>query len=202
MSSSPLAELYLRYVDCLNARTLDRLGSYVRDDVRRNGEAVHLAGYREMLHDDFRRIPDLRFTIELLVADATHVAARLAFDCTPVGEFVGVPVQGRRVSFHENVFYVYVDGKIADVRSVVDTDSIRAQLLGPRAHPPAGPEPSAAATSSGRPDGPPENGEEAVGVVDRLRSGPPPVPGWTGGEASEPANGSTMVDATDTGPHA
>ncbi len=137
MGDSPLAKLYLQYVDCLNARTLDRLGSYVRDDVRRNGEAVHLAGYRELLHNDFLRIPDLRFAIELLVADATHVAARLAFDCTPVGEFLGLAVNGRRVTFSENVFYEYVDGKIADVRSVIDTDSIRAQLLvGPGAHPP------------------------------------------------------------------
>ena len=137
MSNSPLIELYQQYVDCLNDRTLDRLGSYVRDDVRRNGEAVHLVGYRELLLDDFRRIPDLRFSIDLLVADATHVAARLAFDCTSVGEFLGLAVDGRRVVFREHVFYEYVDGKIADVRSVVDTDSIRAQLRGVEVQPPA-----------------------------------------------------------------
>lgn len=137
MTSGPLAQLYLQYVDCLNARMLDSLGTYVRDDVRRNGETVHLAGYRELLHDDFRLIPDLQFSIKLLLADATHVAARLAFDCTPVGEFLGLAVNGRRVAFHENVFYPYVDGKIADVLSIIDTDSIRAQLLGPAAHPPA-----------------------------------------------------------------
>ena len=110
----------------------------VHDDVRRNGEVLGLSGYREMLLGDYRSIPDLRFTIELLVADTTHVAARLVFDCTPRGEFLGIPVDGRRVAFSENVFYAYVDGRIADVRAVIDTTAIRAQLqAGPGLQPPA-----------------------------------------------------------------
>lgn len=128
MSDSPLAASYRQYVDCLNARDLDRLGDFVRDDVRRNGEALGLAGYRDLLRRDFRAVPDLRFTIDLLVADATHVAARLAFDCTPAGQFLGILVDGRRVRFHEHVFYAYADGRIADVHTVIDTTAIRAQL--------------------------------------------------------------------------
>lgn len=128
MTDSPLQSLYRQYIDCLNSRELDRLSSFVCDEVRRNGEALGLSGYREMLHGDFRDIPDLGFTIELLVADYTHVAARLTFDCTPVGDFLGMPVNGRRVTFAEHVIYAYTDGKIADVRSVIDTTGIRAQL--------------------------------------------------------------------------
>ncbi|MEH6775197.1 MAG: ester cyclase, partial [Cereibacter changlensis] len=87
-----------------------------------------LAGYRAMLEGDFRAIPDLVFRIELLLADPPQVASRLAFDCTPVGELFGLVVNGRRVRFAENVFYGYRDGLIHDVRSVIDTGAIAAQL--------------------------------------------------------------------------
>lgn len=128
MTASALPKLYRQYIDCLNARDLDRLGSFVRDDVRRNGDALGLAGYRDLLRGDFRAIPDLSFTIELLVADTARVAARLAFDCRPEGDFLGIPVDGRRVVFTEHAFYAYTDGRIAEVHSVIDTTSIHAQL--------------------------------------------------------------------------
>ena len=131
MTDSPLTDLYRRYLDCLNARDLDRLGTFVHDDVRRNGEVLGLSGYREMLLGDYRSIPDLRFTIELLVADTTHVAARLVFDCTPRGEFLGIPVDGRRVAFTENVFYRFAEGRIAEVWSLVDRAAIERQLAAP-----------------------------------------------------------------------
>lgn len=128
MTDSALPGRYRQYIDCLNTRDFDALGSFVGDDVIRNGEILGLSGYRELLRGDFRAIPDLSFTIELLVADATRVAARLAFDCTPVGDFLGIPVHGRRVAFTEHVFYTYADDKIAEVHSVIDTTGIRAQL--------------------------------------------------------------------------
>ena len=56
------------------------------------------------------------------------MAARLAFDCTPRGLFLGLAVDGRRVSFAENVFYEFRDGKIAQVWSVIDKAAIEAQL--------------------------------------------------------------------------
>ena len=56
------------------------------------------------------------------------VAARLRFDCTPAGAFLGLPVNGRRVSFAENVFYRFLRGKIVEVWSVIDKTAIEAQL--------------------------------------------------------------------------
>ena len=56
------------------------------------------------------------------------MAARLLFDCTPVGGFLGLPVNGRRVSFAENVFYGFADGRIEEVWSVIDRAAIEAQL--------------------------------------------------------------------------
>lgn len=81
-----------------------------------------------MLEADFRAIPDLRFEIGLLVCEPPHVAARLEFDCTPAGVLFGIPVNGRRVGFAENVFYTFADGRIRTVRSIIDKAAIAAQV--------------------------------------------------------------------------
>jgi predicted ester cyclase len=128
MTRDELADLYRGYIACLNRQDWPNLGRFVGDDVRHNGRRLGLTGYREMLEGDFRAIPDLRFVIALLVADPPLVASRLAFDCTPVGAFLGLPVNGRRISFAENVFYEFQGGKIAQVWSVLDKSAIEAQL--------------------------------------------------------------------------
>ena len=127
---SDLANAYRAYLACLNAQDWPALGRHVAEDVSRNGERLGLKGYRAMLEGDFRDIPDLSFNIELLAADPPYVAARLRFDCAPRGEFLGLPVNGRRVSFAENVFYRFRDDLIAEVWSVVDKMAIETQLAG------------------------------------------------------------------------
>jgi steroid delta-isomerase-like uncharacterized protein len=128
MNSTELSDLYRDYIACLNARDWPRLGSFVHDEATHNGRALGLSGYRAMLERDFREIPDLRFDIELVTCDPPNVAARLAFDCTPTAQFQGLPVNGRRITFTENVFYEFRDGKIAQVWSVIDKAAIEAQL--------------------------------------------------------------------------
>ncbi|MAY62742.1 MAG: ester cyclase [Rhizobiales bacterium] len=128
MTRDDLAAAYRGYIGCLNRQDWDNLGRFVHEDVHYNGTHVGLAGYRNLLEGDFRAIPDLSFNIALLVCDPPHVASRLAFDCTPVGTLFGLPVNGRRVRFDENVFYEYRDGLIREVRSVIDKAAIAEQL--------------------------------------------------------------------------
>jgi len=123
-----LADIYRAYIACLNRQDWAKLGSFVADDVSHNGRQFGLSGYREMLERDFDEIPDLSFNIELLVSDGPYVASRLAFDCSPRGRFLGLDVNGRKVSFAENVFYEFRDGKIVRVWSVIDKTAIEAQL--------------------------------------------------------------------------
>jgi predicted ester cyclase len=123
-----LAEVYRNYIDCLNRRDWLTLGRFVDGDVIHNGKRIGLSGYREMLERDFQAIPDLRFVIQLLVPSSPHIACRLGFDCTPKGTFLGLPVNGRKVSFAENVFYEFRNEKIAQVWSVIDKAAIEAQL--------------------------------------------------------------------------
>ncbi|TAU38040.1 ester cyclase [Rhizobium leguminosarum] len=126
-----LADLYQGYIDCLNAQDWDNLGKYVADEVGYNGEMVGLDAYRQAREKEFREIPDLRFEVRLLVSDQKTVASRLEFDISPSGEFLGVPVNGKRVRFSENVFYEYEGDKIIEVWSVLDKAAIEAQLSRP-----------------------------------------------------------------------
>lgn len=128
MTNIDLSSLYRRYIDCLNARDLDRLEDFVHSDVHYNGIRIGLSGYRAMLQGNYRDIPDLRFHIQLLVADASTVASRLHFDCRPVGRFLDLDVNGRRVSFSEHVLYEFEDLRIRTVWSLIDKAAIAHQL--------------------------------------------------------------------------
>ncbi len=128
-TESSLSEIYSAYIDCLNRQDWAVLGEFVDDNAVHNGRLIGLAGYRAMLEKDFDDIPDLRFNIQMLIADPPYIASRLAFDCTPRGVFLGLPLNGRTVSFTENVFYEFRQGKIVQVWSVIDKPAIEAQLL-------------------------------------------------------------------------
>lgn len=131
MTRDELAAIYQGYIDCLNRQDWDDLGRFVHNDVTHNTQALGLKGYRAMLERDFREIPDLAFRIHLLIADPPTLASRLVFNVTPSGEFFGLPINGRRVTFAENVFYEYIEGKIAHVWSVIDKAAIEQQLAVP-----------------------------------------------------------------------
>jgi predicted ester cyclase len=123
-----LTAIYRDYIDCLNKQAWPTLGNFVHDDVHYNGQQIGLSGYRKLLESDYDAIPDLYFDVQLLVSDPPYVASRLRFDCTPRGELLGLQVNGKRVSFSENVFYEFRAGKIARVWSVIDKATIEAQL--------------------------------------------------------------------------
>ncbi|MGX4772369.1 ester cyclase [Bradyrhizobium guangdongense] len=128
MTPAELTDIYRDYIACLNRQDWPALGKFVHDEVVHNSQSFGLTGYRAMLDRDFREIPDLRFDIELLIAEPPRIAARLKFDCRPAGTFLGLAVNGRRVSFCENVIYEFDGAKIRQVWSVIDKAAIEAQL--------------------------------------------------------------------------
>ena len=123
-----LLSTYQSYLDCLNAQDWSRLGNFVHDEVSHNGRPFGLAGYRAMLENDFQQIPDLQFKAELFVCEPPFVAARLWFSCSPKGDFLGLALNGRTVSFAENIFYEFDGGKIKKAWSVLDKTAIESQL--------------------------------------------------------------------------
>jgi|APAra7269097024_1048537.scaffolds.fasta_scaffold00026_89 predicted ester cyclase len=128
MTEPDLSNVYRSYIACLNSQDWTRLTQFVHDDVYYNDQRIGLSGYRTMLERNFAEIPDLHFDIELMVTDPAYVAARLRFNCTPKGKFLGLDVNGRTVTFTENVFYEFRGERIGQVWSVIDKAAIEAQL--------------------------------------------------------------------------
>ena len=128
MTKADLSGIYRDYIDCLNKQDWPNLGRFVHEDVHYNGERIGLSGYLEMLEGDFRAIPDLYFDVRLLISEPPRVASCLHFDCTPKGMLFGLPVNGRKVSFTENVFYEFRDKQIEKVWSVIDKAAIESQI--------------------------------------------------------------------------
>ena len=128
MTPVELSNIYRDYIACLNRQDWENLGRFVQDDVRHNSASLGLKGYQRMLEDNFEQIPDLFFDIQILVAQPPNVAARLWFDVSPKGEFLGLPVNGQKVAFAENVFYEFREGRIQEVWSVIDKAVIENQL--------------------------------------------------------------------------
>jgi predicted ester cyclase len=128
MIKTVLSDIYREYIACLNEQDWPRLEQFVHNEVSHNGHQIGLSGYRKMLEKDFSDIPDLRFTIQLLVSDPPYIASRLTFDCSPKGKFLGLDINGKRVSFAENVFYEFQREKIWKVSSVIDKAAIEAQI--------------------------------------------------------------------------
>lgn len=131
MTAPELERIYHRYLACLNAQAWLELGAFVHDSVIHNSRHLGLTGYRDMLKRDFIEIPDLHFKAELLIVQPPRLASRLHFNCTPRAKFLRIDVNGKKVSFAENVMYEFADGKIVRVWSVVDKAAIEAQLATP-----------------------------------------------------------------------
>ena len=128
MIKTGLSAVYRDYIARLNRQDWPKLEQFVDDDVDYNSQRIGIRGYRAMLEKDFLEIPDLYFDIQLLIADPPYIASRLELDCTPKGTFLGVHVNGKRVSFTENAFYEFRKEKIWRVWSVIDKAAIEAQL--------------------------------------------------------------------------
>ena len=128
MTETSLSVIYRNYIDCLNRQAWAELGQFIHDEVHYNCQLIRLSGYRKMLERDFREITDLHFNIHLLICEPPHIACRLRFDCTPKKKFLGLDINGRKVSFTENVFYKFGCQKIESVWSVIDKAAIEAQL--------------------------------------------------------------------------
>ncbi len=84
-----------------------------------------------------KAFPDLHMTIEDVLADGDKAVVRLTVQGTHVGEFMGLPATGRRITWTETHIARYENGKVAEHWMNVD-ELGRLQQLG------AVPEPAAA----------------------------------------------------------
>ena len=85
----------------------------------------------KQLNESLRKgIPDAKAEIVELVASGDWVAARLRWTGTHTGEFLGLPPSGKTFSIIEIEIVKCQDGRIVDLRNVLDIASLLEQLSG------------------------------------------------------------------------
>ena len=75
-----------------------------------------------------RAFPDIRVTAEETISEGDRTAVRNTVTGTHRGEYQGVPPTGKTVSYSEIFIFRFTDGRIAEVRGVVDVLSLLRQL--------------------------------------------------------------------------
>jgi predicted ester cyclase len=80
--------------------------------------------------------PDLRLTVEDLMAEGDRVAARVTFRGTHKGPFQGIPPTNRQVTFTSIEMNRMVDGKVAEHWVEIDLLGLLQQLGAVPAEPP------------------------------------------------------------------
>ncbi|KAF6829647.1 hypothetical protein CMUS01_08065 [Colletotrichum musicola] len=73
---------------------------------------------------------DCKNTLETLILDEENqrLAARVAFEWTPVKKWAGVEPTGKRATFSEHVFVWFDEGRMHTSVTLLDMDAFRRQM--------------------------------------------------------------------------
>jgi steroid delta-isomerase-like uncharacterized protein len=91
-------------------------------------EATGAQALKEVFTRLLRAFPDLRITIEDLIAEGDKVVSRNSVTGTHRGEYLGRPPTGRSITYQEIFIFRFADGRIAETWGVVDIFSQMRQL--------------------------------------------------------------------------
>ena len=95
-------------------RTAETVAADYRDHAPQPGQAPGLAGAQQKWAAYLAALPDLRATLEDLVAEGDRVAVRWTVEGTHRGALFGIPPTGTRVRFRGLSIYRFAGGKIAE----------------------------------------------------------------------------------------
>ena len=133
MSTQENKAITLRFFEeVINKKNIAALEEYVTDNFLDHGAPPGTAtgpeGVRQMLVDAFRAFPDLSYTNEDIIAEGDMVMSRGTSRGTHLGDFQGIPASGKHVAFGEFHLIRMEDGKLAEVRELVDALALFQQL--------------------------------------------------------------------------
>ena len=121
-------------IESINSGALDRLSGVVAADVVDHNAVIFMqpegpGGVAEGLRLLLTGFPDLKITIEDLVAEADHVVARFVMSGTNTGEYRGLPEPTNRRFENEAIAIFSIDkGKVSEIRGTADRLSMLIQL--------------------------------------------------------------------------
>jgi predicted ester cyclase len=132
MSEGDHHELYLRYIQAINAREFDRMHEFAHEELVFNGHEVSRNDYVATMKRQMDAVSDFVWTLKDLVIEGSQVAARLTNTGTPVNTWLGLEPTGASVEFNEYAFYRFRDGRFYEVWYLHDAQTIEQQLHGNR----------------------------------------------------------------------
>jgi steroid delta-isomerase-like uncharacterized protein len=123
---------YRRIIEAINVGDFDALDAlFAADMVDHNpvpGQVPGLAGFKQWMGTARRSFPDLRGTVEHVLAEDDLVAGRVTWRGTQAGPFVGVAPTGQFVTFEAYHIARFVGGKVAGWWGTADIFGALARL--------------------------------------------------------------------------
>jgi|SRR5438552_10147622 len=104
---------------------------YVRHDLRATEIVPGPEGQKRIAADFRSAFPDLRFEVELLIAERDYVAGRWTASGTHLGSWGGLEPTGKRVTFSGVNIFRFEDGKVAEIWNHRDDLGLREQVGAP-----------------------------------------------------------------------
>jgi steroid delta-isomerase-like uncharacterized protein len=107
-----------RFVDAVNAQAYDALDALVHPDYVDHdpipGQGPGVAGLKTSYQIFAGTFPDIKFTLEDLVAEDDLVVARGVIEGTNTGPFMGIPPTGRPMRWSATRMFRVRDGQITE----------------------------------------------------------------------------------------
>jgi steroid delta-isomerase-like uncharacterized protein len=124
--------VFQKFVDSMNAKDADAIGqlmsaNFIDHDLP-PGQEPGVEGMLAMMRGFFAGFPDLKITINQLIAEGDLVVAAMTTEGTQTGEFMGVPASGKKISITEMHMVRVVDGKAVEHWGVADAMGMMQQL--------------------------------------------------------------------------
>ena len=111
--------------DIINQGRLERADDIVIEDFVEldplPGQAQGREGLKEVIRQMRSAFPDIRWTVDEMLAEGDKVFTRFTWSGTHDGVFLGIPGTGRRITVKGMVIDRLVAGKMADSRILMDT---------------------------------------------------------------------------------
>jgi steroid delta-isomerase-like uncharacterized protein len=121
------------YDEVWNKRKLDLVAeiispSHALNDPFVSGSQVGPEMYRRRILELTASFPDLRFTLDDLIAEKEKVVAAWVISATHKGDFMNIPATGKKVSMEGITIHYMRNGKILDSNARWDTVGLLRQL--------------------------------------------------------------------------
>lgn len=116
-----------------NNRRIDLAREMIRDDVvafglAEGGNAVTFDGFRSFYTRFVGAFPDIRITVDDVIADGDRTACRLRGVGTHTGPELGVAPTGKRVAFTAIIWTRWADGKMVEAWNEFDAWGMMQQI--------------------------------------------------------------------------